>query len=322
MSSKNKDVVALGEILIDFTEVGKNDQGITLFAQNPGGAPGNVCVALNRLGSDSAFVGKVGTDMHGDYLRKVLDQEGVDTSNLISDDDYFTTLAFVTLEDGERKFSFARKPGADTQIRFEEIDPELIKNARIFHVGSLSLTDEPARDATNRAVKLARDNGVLVSYDPNYRASLWPSEEKAIEEMRSLLPLADIVKISDEEIELITDTKDLDEAVKRLHDQGVGLVVITLGANGALASNGKNKVIVEGFKSNVVDTTGAGDSFLAGILHQIVQRGVALDQLSEKDLEEAVRYANATAALTVQKLGAIPALPTDEQVSELIVQNS
>lgn len=322
MSSKNKDVVALGEILIDFTEVGKNDQGITLFAQNPGGAPGNVCVALNRLGSDSAFVGKVGTDMHGDYLRKVLDQEGVDTSNLISDDDYFTTLAFVTLEDGERKFSFARKPGADTQIRFEEIDPELIKNARIFHVGSLSLTDEPARDATNRAVKLARDNGVLVSYDPNYRASLWPSEEKAIEEMRSLLPLADIVKISDEEIELITDTKDLDEAVKRLHDQGVSLVVITLGANGALASNGKNKVIVEGFKSNVVDTTGAGDSFLAGILHQIVQRGVALDQLSEKDLEEAVRYANATAALTVQKLGAIPALPTDEQVSELIVQNS
>ena len=199
------DIVALGELLIDFTYHGRSENGMRLFEQNPGGAPANMLCAASNLGSSTAFIGKVGRDMHGDYLRRVLEEKGVDTGGLISAEDVFTTLAFVELsETGERKFSFARKPGADTCLTACEVKRELLEGCRIFHFGSLSLTDEPSRSATIEAVKAAKKAGAIISYDPNYRAPLWKSEDEATEIMRSVLPFADIVKISDEEVGLIT----------------------------------------------------------------------------------------------------------------------
>ena len=193
------DVTALGEVLIDFTPCGTSEGGRNLFEQNPGGAPANVLAALSRLGRKTAFIGKVGEDMHGLLLKETLEDCGVDVSGMLVDPAYFTTLAFVALKDGERSFSFARKPGADTRLTKEEVRTELLKKTKIFHCGSLSLTDEPARSATLYAVETARKAGALISYDPNYRAPLWRSQEEAVAQMRSLIPFVDIMKISDEE---------------------------------------------------------------------------------------------------------------------------
>ena len=228
------DVTALGEVLIDFTPCGTSQGGQALFEQNPGGAPANVLAALCNLGFQTAFIGKVGDDMHGALLKDTLDKAGIDTTGLIVDDSVFTTLAFVSLQNGERNFSFARKPGADTQLRPEEVKEEIVKNTKIFHCGSLSLTDEPARSATFHAVKMAKEAGALISYDPNYRAPLWNSVEEAKEQMRSMIPYADIMKISDEETALLTDYSDPKEAAQALLDQGVACVVVTLGKDGAL----------------------------------------------------------------------------------------
>lgn len=202
------DITVFGEILIDFTSQGFNEDGQMLYARNPGGAPANVAVAAGRLGAHTAFLGKAGNDMHGKFLKSVLEEEKVDTSGLILDDQYFTTLAFVEVnENGERTFSFARKPGADTQIQKEEIEIDVLDKTSIFHIGSLSLTAQPARDTTLYAVKRARKKGSIISYDPNYRASLWPDEKMARQQMRSLIPYVDLMKISDEETELLTDEK-------------------------------------------------------------------------------------------------------------------
>ena len=199
------DVTALGELLIDFTEAGTSAAGQRLFEQNAGGAPANVLVALQHLGHPTAFIGKVGQDMHGDFLTSVLEAEGVDCKGLVHSPEVFTTLAFVALaETGERTFSFARKPGADTQLAPEELDRGVIQSSRIFHVGSLSLTDEPARSATLAALKLARQSGCILSYDPNYRANLWPSEAAACKQMRAVVSAMDLMKVSDEECELLT----------------------------------------------------------------------------------------------------------------------
>lgn len=310
------DAAAFGEILIDFTDVGVNDRGIRLFAQNPGGAPGNVCVAMNRLGAKTAFLGKVGKDMHGALLKDTLDQEGVSTKGMVEDDSYFTTLAFVSVNpDGEREFSFARKPGADTQMRFEEMDLDEIDNAKIFHVGSLSLTDEPSKTATLKALAHAREKGIIISYDPNYRASLWPDEASAVEGMRSLIPFADVMKISDEETSLLTDHPEPEEAAKALLEKGVKIAAITLGADGALVASKEGSIRVPGFKPETIgDTNGAGDSFWGAFLYCLSKADKPIEEISLEELKNNTRFANAVAACTVAKPGAIPAMPTMEEV--------
>lgn len=315
------DITALGEILIDFTFDGLKENGTPLFAQHPGGAPGNVCVGVQRLGGKSAFAGKIGQDMHGRFLQDVLEREGVDTTSLVSDPDVFTTLAFVNVTpDGEREFSFARKPGADTQIRFEEIHPETITDSKIFHVGSLSLTDEPAKTTTLQALAAARRAGVQISYDPNYRASLWKDQQSAVAAMRSLIPQADIMKISDEETALLTDYADPEQAARSLIEQGVKVAAVTLGSKGALVCSRQGCRTVPGFKSRVADTNGAGDSFWAAMLYQIAASGKKAEDLSLDELADMARFANAAAALTVRKHGAIPALPTGQEVEAFLQQ--
>ena len=308
------DVTALGEVLIDFTPYGNSEAGMALFEQNPGGAPANVLAAVSNLGQKPAFIGKVGDDMHGALLKDTLEKIHIDTTGMIVDPDYFTTLAFVSLKNGERSFSFARKPGADTQLRKEEINLDVVKQTKIFHCGSLSLTDEPARSATFYAVEEAKKAGAVISYDPNYRALLWKSEEDAIFHMRSMIPYADIMKISDEETILLSGKEDPKEAAQILLDQGVSCVVVTLGKDGALLKTKDIEVCVKGKSRNVVDTTGAGDSFWGGLLSRLALNDVKPGEITKEQAEEYLTFANVVAGLCVEKRGAIPAMPTLEQV--------
>ena len=253
------DITALGELLIDFTPAGVSQQGMRLFEQNPGGAPANLLAAAAKFGSKTGFIGKVGKDMHGDFLKETLIRAGINTDHLIQDEKYFTTRAFVSLkENGEREFAFARKPGADTNLCMKEIDPEILENTRVFHVGSLSLTDDPSRTATYEALNIARNSGAVISYDPNYRAALWSDPETAQLRMQSLIPYVDMMKISDEETSLLTPYQDPEEAIQYLLRQGVHLVAVTLGRDGALIGNENGIVKAEGFSSHAIDTTGAG----------------------------------------------------------------
>mgnify|MGYP003374471409 CR=1 FL=1 len=318
MEDKKCDITTFGEILIDFTSQKPNEDGQMLYARNPGGAPANVAVAARRLGARTAFLGKAGKDMHGEFLRSVLEKEQVDTRGLLLDEKFFTTLAFVEVqESGERTFSFARKPGADTNIQKEELNLDILDHTMIFHVGSLSLTDQPARDTTFYAVERAKKNGSIISYDPNYRASLWRDEETAKIQMRSLIPYADIVKISDEETELLTGYKQVEEAAKFLHQQGVAVVAVTMGEHGAYIYNKDGGVKVPGFAARQIgDTNGAGDSFWGGFLYRICYAGKQLKDLTKEELEEYVRFGNAVASLCVEKRGAIPAMPTLIEVEE------
>ena len=308
------DVTALGEVLIDFTPYGNSEAGMALFEQNPGGAPANVLAAVSNLGLKPAFIGKVGDDMHGALLKETLDKIGVDTSGLVVDPDFFTTLAFVSLKNGERSFSFARKPGADTQLTSEEVNLDVVKNTKIFHCGSLSLTDDPARSATFYAVQEAKKAGAVISYDPNYRPLLWKTEEDAIEKMRSMVPYADIMKISDEETELLSGKADSKEAAEELLKQGVSCVVVTLGKDGALLKTKAIEVHAKGKDRKPVDTTGAGDSFWGGLLSRLALNNVKPADLTEEQAKEYLDFANAVAGLCVEKRGAIPAMPTLEQV--------
>ena len=312
------DITTFGEILIDFTSQNVNEDGQMLYARNPGGAPANVAVAASRLGAHTAFIGKAGKDMHGEFLRSVLKKENVDTQGMLLDKKYFTTLAFVEVNDaGERTFSFARKPGADTRIQKEEIDIDILNQTNIFHVGSLSLTEQPARDTTFYAVKGAKNKGSIISYDPNYRASLWKNIEIAKKHMRSMIPYVDIMKISDEETALLTDHKNVMEAAEELYRQGVKIVAITLGGNGAYIYNKEGGCVVPGFTvEHVADTNGAGDSFWGGFLYRISQSGKKIENLTLEELTEYARFGNAVASLCVEKKGAIPAMPKLSQVEE------
>lgn len=313
------DVTALGELLIDFTEAGVSEAGQALFERNPGGAPANVLVALERLGHSTAFLGKVGDDMHGAFLRSTLEHEGVDCSGLISDPEVFTTLAFVALgTDGERAFSFARKPGADTRIAPEDLARSVIESSRVLHVGSLSLTDEPARSATHEALSCARAAGCILSYDPNYRANLWTSVDAAIEQMRSVVPQMDLMKLSDEECELLTGTADPEEAAERILASGPKVVAVTLGSAGAYVRCAEGGRAVAGFPSEVVDTTGAGDSFWGGFLAAFIESGRALDEVSLDDAVAFARFGNAVAALCVRGRGGIPSMPARGDVEALL----
>lgn len=309
------DVTALGEVLIDFTPSGTSAAGQRLFEQNPGGAPANVLAALNNCGLKTAIIGKVGKDMHGLFLQETLEQAGIDCTGLIVDDKVFTTLAFVALnEKGERTFSFARKPGADTMLTREDVNTDLIQNSKVFHVGSLSLTDEPAREATLFALQTAKDNNSIISYDPNYRPPLWNSKEDAIREMRSIVKYVDVMKISDEETDLLTPEAAPEQAAAYLVANGVPLVAVTLGAKGAYVCTKEGGALVAGFSSNVVDTTGAGDSFWGGFLYQLVKSGKKPCDVSLAEAMEFARFGNAVASLCVEKRGGIPGIPTLEEV--------
>lgn len=303
------DVLALGELLIDFTPHGTSESGANLFEQNPGGAPANVLTAMTRLGCHTGFIGKVGDDMHGRLLKDTLDACGIDTRGLVVDPEVFTTLAFVALHNGERSFSFARKPGADTQLHPDELLDDQLTDTRIFHFGSLSLTNNPARGATMTALKKAKEAGALISYDPNYRAPLWPSVEGAVTEMRKPISYVDIMKISDEETALMTDKEDPEEAADVLLSQGVSCVVVTLGSEGAMMKTKDFCVREKGRKRTVVDTTGAGDSFWGGILTCLVDEKADPGSLTEEQGRRFLRFANSVAGLCVEKRGAIPAMP-------------
>lgn len=311
------DVTALGEILIDFTPCGKSEAGQRVFEQNPGGAPANVLACLNKCGKKTAFIGKVGNDMHGQFLVDVLNNSGICTDGVVVDDSVFTTLAFVALSDtGERSFSFARKPGADTCLTQEELKEEIIKASRVFHIGSLSLTAEPANGTTFKALEIAKEAGCIISYDPNYRAPLWDSKEAAIEGMRSVISYVDVMKISDEETALLTDIVEPEGAAKKLVEMGVSIVAVTLGADGALVCTKEGSVVASGFKADMVDTTGAGDSFWGGFLKCLLESGKKPGDISLQEATEFARYGNAVASLCVEKRGAIPAMPSVEEINE------
>lgn len=304
------DIVSLGELLIDFTESGVSPAGQRLFEQNAGGAVANLVAAASQCGAKTALLAKVGADMHGRFLKQALIDSGVDVSGVIEAEDVFTTLAFVALAaNGERTFSFARKPGADTCYRVDELPRELLQNTRIFHTGSLSLTAEPVRSATYEAIDIARRAGAAITYDPNYRASLWNGKDEAVRFMRSLIATADIMKVSDEELPLLTGETEPEAAADVLADHGVRIIAVTLGKDGAYVRVGKGGRYVPGFAAKTVDTTGAGDAFFGGFLSRFITSGKPLKQVTLEDSADFARFGNATASLCVERRGGIPAMP-------------
>ena len=313
-----KDLVTIGEILIDLTYSGR-DKGVPVYTANPGGAPANVAVAAARLGADAAFIGKVGRDYYGDFLRTTLTENGVDISDMLVDNDAPTTLAVVSVsETGERSFSFYRRNCADTLLSSEEISTELLGNTRFLHFGSVSLTDDPARTATLFAAQKAKELGAVVTYDPNYRANLWNSEEEAVERMKSVLGFVDILKISDEELPLLTGTDDPVEGTRQLSDTyGISLILLTLGPDGAFYRRGEETGKAEGFKVKVADTNGAGDTFFGSFLSRMIALGIYRpEQLTSEQLYESVRTANLAASLTTSRHGAIPAMPDLKELED------
>ena len=312
------DLLAVGEILIDFTPGGKNADGAELFARNPGGAPANVLAMHAKLGGRTAFIGKVGADGFGSFLRTVIEGQGIDAAGLAVDPEIPTTLAFVHLDEkGDRSFSFCRKPGADIMLRAEEIPDEHISVCEVFHFGSVSLTDEPARSAVLGAAQRARDMGKLVSFDPNYRPALWKREEDAVVEMLAGTKLCHILKVSGEEMTLLTGTSDLHAGAEKLLGFGPKLVLVSLGADGAYFKTKNACGRLRAYDVHTVDTTGAGDAFLGAILYRLRGKtGDGLDAMSADELFDIVSYGNAAGSLTTTKGGAIPALPTHEEIEQ------
>ena len=309
------DITAVGEVLIDLTQTGFNEQKVPLFAANPGGAPANAAVAAARLGAKSAFIGKVGADGFGAYLTQVLTENRVDVSGLRTGQ-AATTMAVVAVSDsGERSFRFVR--GADSGLKPEEVDTALITGSKVLHFGSVSLTASPAREATLFAARTARQAGVLVSYDPNYRQALWNSQAEAVEWMKKPLPRVDLIKLSDEELPLITGTDDPAEGSRRLAEAGIALVLITLGSQGAYYRWQGAAGLVPGVATAVADTNGAGDTFLGAVLSRLVRRGEKpLEGLSVPELEAILAFANRAASRTCSRSGAIPAMPTLAELEE------
>ena len=305
-------ITAIGEILIDLTQTSVD--GTSYMAPYPGGAPANVAVAAAKLGVQTAFIGKVGEDGFGKLLRTTLEKQGVDVSCLSSDKQVPTTLAVVTVdEQGERGFSFYRKPGADIMLAVKDVDEELLFSSKIVHFGSVSLTDEPSRSTVLHSVRLAREHGAMISYDPNYRASLWTDETEAVSWMKQGLAVSDIVKVSEEELQLLTGRKNVGEGCQYLmQTYGLQMVFATLGKDGVYYQCGDKTGSLPGRIVKVADTNGAGDTFMAAILTQLVQEETL--ELSTQRLAQIVGFANDAAALTCMGSGAIPAMPTREQV--------
>ena len=310
------DVIALGELLIDFAPHSTNASGYPVLSANPGGAPGNFLAALNRYGCKTAMIGKVGDDSFGHLLLGTLRDAGIGTKGVLCDSRVFTTLAFVSLDaSGNRDFSFARKPGADTCLTPEEVDESLFPGSRVFHFGTLSLTSEPAASATRKAIELARKHGLLVSLDPNLRKPLWPSEDDAKKAIEWSLHQADIVKISDEEIDFLWGLTPEEGAAKLLREYGVSLVYATLGPKGCYVANRNGSTTVSSPSGiHVVDTTGAGDIFGGSAMSQFLAIGKAPSDLTAEELAAIVRFACTAASLSTQKHGGITSVPSREEV--------
>lgn len=304
------DILAVGEILIDLTQSGLTEQNIPRFDANPGGAPANLAVAASRLGAKTAFIGKVGVDSFGKFLRDCLTENGVDVTGMVTDPVQHTTLAVVAVDaDGERTFSFYRDPSADVNLSAEDISPEQLKSTRILHFGSVSLTAEPARSATLHAARSARKMGALISYDPNYRANLWPDRQTAVARMLEPLELVDILKVSDEELPLLTGTDNLESGTAALAEKGISLIFVTCGPNGAFYRFKGRTGHVDGVPCKVGDTNGAGDTFFGAALSQLVKHE-SLEGITAAELERIIAFANKAASITTSRHGAIPAMPT------------
>ncbi len=314
------EVTALGELLIDFTPAGSSETGNLLFERNPGGAPANVLAALAKLGKKTAFIGKVGQDEFGVFLRQVLELHGIDTGGLMASREYPTTLAFVHLhEDGDRSFSFYRKHGADQMLSAEEVDYERIASSRLFHFGSVSLTANPAAAATLRAAEFAKQQGITVSFDVNLRVPLWDSLERARKIILEALKHTDILKVSEEELQFLTDTDDLDKGSALLYTRfGIKLIFVTMGKAGSFFRKAELTGSVPAFPVKAVDTTGAGDGFFGGVLYRLLESEDQTEALSVEQLTEALRFGNAVGALTTTKRGGISALPSMEEISAFL----
>lgn len=309
------ELLSTGELLIDFTPAAKTEDGRLPFVRNPGGAPANVAVQAKRAGVSSGFLGRVGKDMFGDFLVETLKACGVETAGLSQDPDCATTLAFVQLNDqGDRDFSFYRNPGADTRLSFDEVDLSLLDRCKLFCFGSLLLTTEPSRTAVPKLVEYARAHGKITAYDPNWRPALWADQAQGVKQMQSLIGMADIMKVSDEELALLTGRDSLEEGAKELLSQGVSLVVVTRGPKGCAAFAPGFSLERNTYDTRVVDTTGSGDSFFGALLAKIIQSGKRPGELTREELGEFLDFANAAGATCAAKTGAIPAIPDLETI--------
>ena len=303
------DVIALGELLIDFASKSVDAAGYPTMAANPGGAPGNFLAALNAYGAKTAFLGKVGDDAFGHLLLGTMNEAGIETKGIVVDPTVFTTLAFVTFDDkGDRSFSFARKPGADTQLRWEDVDKSIIDQTKVFHFGTLSLTDEPVRTTTQKAVAYAKEQGKLITYDPNLRKPLWKSEEEAKEQILWGLYQADVVKISDEEVEFLWGCSPEEGADKLLNEYGVGLAMVTLGPKGCYLKTANAVCSAPGPKVSPIDTTGAGDIFGGSAVSRLLELNKPLAELTAQDLAYIGYFATTAASLSTEFIGGIPSI--------------
>lgn len=313
------DIVALGELLIDFTENGISAQGNPIMEANPGGAPCNVLAMMNKLGHRAAFIGKVGNDMFGKQLKAALCEAGICTDGLALDDKINTTLAFVhTLEDGDREFSFYRNPGADMMLCAADLNEKLLKNTAIFHFGTLSMTHEGCRLATKRAIEIAKENGAIVSFDPNIREPLWDDLEVMREQIEYGLSKCDILKISDNEIVFLTGEEDFEKGVEWIRERyDISLILVSLGKDGSLAYSKSSHARADAFlQAKTIETTGAGDTFMASALHYVAENG--LKDYSADELGELLVFANAAASIITTKRGALRVMPGVEEIEGLM----
>ena len=315
----NYDVVALGELLIDLTQNGLSAQGNPTLEANPGGAPCNVLALLTKLGHKTAFIGKVGKDGFGNQLQAALVETGISTEGLSWDETVHTTLAVVhTFADGDRDFSFYRNPGADMRLTTGEVNMELIRQANIFHFGTLSMTDEPVRAATYAAIAEAEKAGILRSFDPNLRPPLWRTLEEAREQVLYGLAHCDILKISDNEIQWLTGLEDFDAGIRWIQNRfpKIRLILLSMGKDGSRAYAGETMAQVCGFTVNAIETTGAGDTFFGGILHHVLMWG--LRAYTQDELTQMLTFANAAAAIVTTRKGALRVMPEEAEIKALM----
>ena len=316
---KKYDVTALGELLIDFTENGESGQGNPLFEANPGGAPCNVLAMLTKLGHKTAFIGKVGDDFFGKQLKEAIEEVGIDSKGLCMDKEIHTTLAMVhTYPDGDRDFSFYRNPGADMMLKESEVKEELIKESKLFHFGTLSMTHEEVRKATKKAIQIAEEAGNIISFDPNLREPLWNSLDEAKEQILYGLSHCHILKISDNEIQWLTGQEDYTDGVKWILERyQIPLILVSMGKEGSRAYYGGKMVEVKPFiQKNTIETTGAGDTFCGCVLHYICEHG--LDNLTEENLFEMLQFANAAASIITTRKGALRVMPEEKEIAGLL----
>lgn len=317
---KKFDVTALGELLVDFTENGISAQGNTLLEANPGGAPCNVLAMLKNLRKKTAFIGKIGNDALGKMLKKTVEDQGICIDNLVEDEEIHTTLAFVHSDkDGDRSFSFYRNPGADLMLQWEEINVDFLVNTKIFHFGTLSMTEEEIKNVTKKAVQKAKENGVLISFDPNFRPPLWKDMEDARQQMWYGIGQCDILKISDDEILFLTGTKDIDEGIARIREKShAKLICATMGKNGSKVYYKGKTVFGRPFlRKDTIETTGAGDTFMACVLNTVLEKG--LEQLTQESLTEMLLFANAASSIITTRKGALKVMPQRQEILDCLI---